>query len=683
MDSARALGGFLVLALVGTAWLGVGAPNSVRLALAIGVGLPPLASLALLASPSRRRSGIALARGTAVGSLLVLAAVLSLFVVAFPFLSRPSPALLLLLVAHAGGLGSALSAAKRIERSGEGRVGMELTVASALYVPVALFASTVMLSSPRVAAPRSGSRPPDPVATNEVATNEYAASRAVHDVHRCAGAYAAAHEDAGYPSALKLIGPEGTGCLSAELAGGETSGYHVRYLPSLADASGRVRDFTICARPVRFETTGRETYVLDAAARERGSAPARPPAHTDSLTCAARWNTGVDYLNGIKHCVFEFAALHPESGYPDSLSAVGPRGSGCLNLPAGFAGDVLPPRCGETSCNRFVYLPGLPDASGRVRTFTLAVLGPYGRYTDESGVVRGTREERTPRPTDPPYEELLKTPSREPPARANRARLQRLCEAEHDLASCRRVAESLIAGAAEWPHENSDVSDKARADAAQILDHACAAGDGLSCLALPEALFRARWREKDAAALRAIQDQVCEWEAKGHLMTYCGLWRSRVADSARDPDPGRMIAAWERACRLGLGHGCWAAADQRLRSPGEPVERKVRPLLERGCSLGDHAACVALGHWLVRTGGSPARAAALFDAVCVGGADPAGCAALGLLYRDGLGVAKDEQRALFLLRRGCALAEDSDACRATAELRRTVGLARPGTGSGG
>lgn len=52
------------------------------------------------------------------------------------------------------------------------------------------------------------------------------------------------------------------------------------------------------------------------------------------------------------------------------------------------------------------YTPGKPEADGRVKTYTLSArAGNYGYknlFTDESGTIRGTREDRAATAEDPP-----------------------------------------------------------------------------------------------------------------------------------------------------------------------------------------------------------------------------------------------------------------------------------------
>jgi hypothetical protein len=56
----------------------------------------------------------------------------------------------------------------------------------------------------------------------------------------------------------------------------------------------------------------------------------------------------------------------------------------------------------------FVYKAGKPDASGKISTYTVSASpakwreGMWSFFTDESGIIRGTTENRAARASDPP-----------------------------------------------------------------------------------------------------------------------------------------------------------------------------------------------------------------------------------------------------------------------------------------
>ncbi len=97
-------------------------------------------------------------------------------------------------------------------------------------------------------------------------------------------------------------------------------------------------------------------------------------------------------------------------GYAASLAALGPTPGNPLLVDANHAGlidDVL--AGGLKSGYKFTYTPGLPDATGHINTYTVVARPPeYGKtgtnsyFTDETGVIRQTSEDRPATATDPP-----------------------------------------------------------------------------------------------------------------------------------------------------------------------------------------------------------------------------------------------------------------------------------------
>jgi Sel1 repeat len=89
----------------------------------------------------------------------------------------------------------------------------------------------------------------------------------------------------------------------------------------------------------------------------------------------------------ITRCAQAYRANHPEEGFPASLAALGPGQDSCLS-----AGIVS----GEDQGYRFAYAPGLPDAKGQIRIYSV-VAQPAGymetgsRFfaSDDNGQVAG------------------------------------------------------------------------------------------------------------------------------------------------------------------------------------------------------------------------------------------------------------------------------------------------------
>jgi type IV pilus assembly protein PilA len=104
-------------------------------------------------------------------------------------------------------------------------------------------------------------------------------------------------------------------------------------------------------------------------------------------------------LHKINECAAAYATAHAEHGYPASLSAMGPAGGGCLS-----AQVMRENRDGYRVTYRAIDV----DSSGRVSTYaatgrpiTYGESGSRSFYTDESGKIRFTPENREPTARDP------------------------------------------------------------------------------------------------------------------------------------------------------------------------------------------------------------------------------------------------------------------------------------------
>ena len=117
---------------------------------------------------------------------------------------------------------------------------------------------------------------------------------------------------------------------------------------------------------------------------------------------AVRENSALFAVRKINDCASSYAQAHPEQGYPRSLSAMGPAGTGCLDK------EVAK---GQRDRYRFLYSPGPADATGQIATYWITA-GPvrFGSsgvrnfFSDESGRIRVTYEDRPATAEDPAVE---------------------------------------------------------------------------------------------------------------------------------------------------------------------------------------------------------------------------------------------------------------------------------------
>jgi hypothetical protein len=66
-------------------------------------------------------------------------------------------------------------------------------------------------------------------------------------IHRCNQDFSATHPDKQYAESLEQLGPQGTQCLSANLAGGADNGFTFRYQPASRGASGALETYSVSA----------------------------------------------------------------------------------------------------------------------------------------------------------------------------------------------------------------------------------------------------------------------------------------------------------------------------------------------------------------------------------------------------------------------------------------------------
>ncbi len=123
---------------------------------------------------------------------------------------------------------------------------------------------------------------------------------------------------------------------------------------------------------------------------------------------AANQASAVSSLRTINTAEVTYSSRY-NSGYSPSLSALGEGGAGSQPTPsaAGLIDSVL--ASGVKSGYRITYVSGLPDKTGHIKTYTVVArpveYGKSGKmsfFTDESGVICQTEEDRPATAKDPP-----------------------------------------------------------------------------------------------------------------------------------------------------------------------------------------------------------------------------------------------------------------------------------------
>lgn len=140
-------------------------------------------------------------------------------------------------------------------------------------------------------------------------------------------------------------------------------------------------------------------------------------------------------------------------------------------------------------------------------------------------------------------------------------------------------------------------------------------------------------------------------DAKGCL-GLGGHLRALLAVGKPAEEGKRAHLAFQKACDGGEATGCTALGEMMFQGLGVPKDTAgALPVLKKGCEGGDPAGCNDVGLALAM-GGDPAGAAKYFGMAC-NATSQLGCLGLGMLYKDGRGVAKDPAKSKQLLDKAC------------------------------
>jgi hypothetical protein len=119
-------------------------------------------------------------------------------------------------------------------------------------------------------------------------------------------------------------------------------------------------------------------------------------------------------------------------------------------------------------------------------------------------------------------------------------------------------------------------------------------------------------------------------------------------------DPAKAAALYDKACAGDDVPACSRLGEMLIAGTGlAPDEKRAMTLLHKACTAGWAKACTTQMAFLMKKhAGDTTQIVPLVDRGCDGG-DGDSCATLGLIYQQGLGVAKDVERGAFFLKRGC------------------------------
>lgn len=195
--------------------------------------------------------------------------------------------------------------------------------------------------------------------------------------------------------------------------------------------------------------------------------------------------------------------------------------------------------------------------------------------------------------------------------------------------------------------------------AAGLNQKACDGGNAGGCADL--GIFRLQ--ANDEAGAQGLFHKACDGgSAAGcaHLAFLYATGKGGSQDDKRQDD-ARAFDLYQKACEGGDGPGCYNVG-LHLKTGRGTIKNPSRALIayQKACDLGSFLGCTNQAFFYERglsTPASPVRAAALYRRACAGSpcesGDPQGCFNLGVLHRDGQGVALDKAEAARYFERSC------------------------------
>ncbi len=258
-----------------------------------------------------------------------------------------------------------------------------------------------------------------------IAADEAAAVAFLRTVNTAAVTYSSTY-NVGYPKSLAAMGesPNGTvtqehaGLIDKSLASGKKAGYTITYRPASA-TEVPLSAYTAVARPVQYGKSGIRSFFTDPSGVIRETREDREPTVNDppvgTVTnpseneeagdTAANQARAVGALRTVNTAAVTYASTY-NVGYPKSLAVMGVGEGAATQDHAGLIDKTL--ASGKKSGYTITYRPG-PVTNGRIDTYTV-VARPvqYGKtgtrnfFTDQSGVIRVTDQDREPTVNDPP-----------------------------------------------------------------------------------------------------------------------------------------------------------------------------------------------------------------------------------------------------------------------------------------
>jgi len=210
----------------------------------------------------------------------------------------------------------------------------------------------------------------------------------------------------------------------------------------------------------------------------------------------------------------------------------------------------------------------------------------------------------------------------------------------------------------------------------ELFESACKAGSGEACAY--EGLQLSENPERAGDSVPVLQ-RACELQSAGGCATLGFLYATGKAVAKDDK---RAAALYRKSCELGDAQGCYNAG--LMSDDGRGVKEdaaRAAADYDEACELGSATACTNLGFLYERGRGvrqDRAQAFALYERGCAGtsclGSNLGGCVNAGRAYRDGIGVAVNEEKAALIFREACDRKQNEDDIHAAENGARACSL---------
>lgn len=403
-------------------------------------------------------------------------------------------------------------------------------------------------------------------------------------VRGCVDKYEASNPERGFPASLQQLGPNGERCLAAGVAGGQEAGYRFAYLPGVPNAAGTIQIYSVCARPAKFPSDGKDTLVASPRTGTKVRTRDQQDA-TDSYSCVEAYDEPVAL---IEHCALAYAAEHPQAGYPPSLADV----HDCVMT---SGSSIIRTHSIQKDGHRYTYIAGEADERGVIARFEIygvaraTYAGANQIWADETGAVRIGHAQALATPFDPLEQDDRKAASESVErSKIEPQELRRRCDTGDqqwclELAAYERKAatEQVLRG------ETADVPTIVR-----LYSTACESGTASACAALGDFYIDGKVVSSNLVKASPLLDRACTLGDGEACHRFATLLRESSTQDGADYVGRRQRAAQldQRGCDAGNARSCFSLAELSMQG-GAVARARAATLFEESCKMGIAEAC--------------------------------------------------------------------------------------------